>query len=780
LPITADRAILETMKPWKASQASLRQAPGGEAAATSFLSASWWSTILSAALIVLSGVAAYHNSFSKPFVHDDVYAIVQNQSIRQLWPVSPIFSPPSRGETVSGRPLLNLSLAMNYAVGGLDVWGYHAANLAIHIAAALLLFGIVRRTLLMPVLSHRFGSPASWLALASALLWTVHPLHTESVTYIIQRAESLASFFYLLTLYCVIRGAGAGTVPFFSWSAGLWPAQADAGETPALHEQGKKGDCPPRPQIAWYAAAVLACLLGMATKEIVATAPLIVLLYDRMFLAGSFTQAWRRRWGLYLGLAATWGLLGYLVLSTGLMGRQAEIGAPDAWSYACSEPGVLVHYLWLCVWPHPLCFHYGWPVANAPGEVLFGVIPIAIVLAATIWGLIRRKAWGFLGTWFLLILAPTSSILPLSDLAYEHRMYLPLAAVAVLAVAGGYVLWDRLLPRPADRGYGATVVRWAAPMVVLAAVVVALGSTTEVRNRDYRSSVVLWQDTVDKRPHNFFAHNRLGNALASSGRFHEAIAHYHETLRLKPDFARARINLGNALLKIGKTRQAMDQYLQVLQCEPSNAAAHGNLGVVLAAVGRTDEAIAHCREALRLRPEDADAHYNLGLALAKGGRMDEAIEHYHQALRLKPEHAAVHFNLGNALAGLGKTGEAIAHYNQCLQRMPDRRDALNNLAWLLATQETAAGGDSARAVQLAERACEGGAQENAECLDTLAAAYAAAGRFADAILTAQRAERLAESAGQTRLAASIQTRLELYRAARPYREIPGTPRQTTK
>ena len=792
LPICTNPAILERMMPWKTgklfdialagdgfagdtggNQGSVREALGDEAAATTFCGTSKWSIMLSAALIALSAVAAYHTSFAGSFVYDDEAAIVENPTIRQLWPIWPAFSPPCDGRTVSGRPLLNLSLALNYALDGLDAWGYHALNLAIHIAAAWLLFGIVRRTFLTPALRNRFGRAATPLALASAVLWAVHPLQTESVTYIVQRAESLMGFFYLLTLYCVIRGTGAGTVPFF----------AAQNPTLSMAVGGEKGDCPPqRCSWLWYAAAVLACLLGMATKEVMVTAPLVVLLYDRTFVAGSFREAWRRRGRLYLGLAAAWCLLAYLVFSTGLIARQFELGAPDAWTYARTQPGVILRYLRLCFWPSRQCVDYylSWEcnAARTLGEILPGAIVIAALLAATLWGMMKRRVWGYLGAWFLLILMPTSSILPLRDLAYEHRMYLSLAAAAVFVVAGGYALWDRLLPRPAPCSLGATVLRWGAPWLVLTAVLLALGSTTVARNRHYRSPVILWQDTLERFPNDATAHNNLGHALASSGGFQEAVAQYHEALRLKPHDANAHYNLGNALARLGRTDEAIEHFQQALRLKPSRAEPHNNLGLTLAAVGRTAEAIGHYREALRVNPELAEAHNNLGNALAALGNTAEAIGHYEDALRLKPDYVKAHYNLATALVKLGRTDEAIEQYNQCLQRMPDWKEALNDLAWLLATRDAAAGGDPTRAVPLAQRACELDRQDNAQCLDTLAAAYAAAGRFADAILTAQRAGQLAESAGQTRLAASIQARLDLYRAARPYRETPDTQGQT--
>ena len=183
--------------------------------------------------------------------------------------------------------MVNLSLAINYALGGMATWGYHALNLAIHILAGLTLFGVVRRTLLQPSLLTRFGQAALSLALAVAVIWTIHPLQTEAVTYIAQRAESLMGLFYLLTVYCFIRGTES--------------------ETPGI----------------WYKLSVAACLLGMASKEVMISAPLMVLLYDRTFVGGSFRQAWERRRPLYMGLFGTWLLLGYLVVGTHNRNRTA-------------------------------------------------------------------------------------------------------------------------------------------------------------------------------------------------------------------------------------------------------------------------------------------------------------------------------------------------------------------------------------------------------------------------------------------------------------------------
>ena len=180
-------------------------------------------TFLAGGLIVLAAVLAYRDSFSGPFIFDDEHSIQQNPTIGRLWPIWKPLCPPNHGETVTGRPLLNLSFAVNYAVGGLNVRGYHVANLAIHVLAALLLFGILRRTFLLPSNGTFQIATPTGLAFVIALLWAIHPLQTESVTYIVQRAESLVGLFYLLTLYCFIRGATSGRGAF-GMASRCWPA----------------------------------------------------------------------------------------------------------------------------------------------------------------------------------------------------------------------------------------------------------------------------------------------------------------------------------------------------------------------------------------------------------------------------------------------------------------------------------------------------------------------------------------------------------------------------
>lgn len=588
-------------------------------------------------ILLIAGVTSYHNSFTGEFLFDDHLRIIDNPQIRHLWPPWTVMAH-------SSRPLVELSLAVNYALGGFNVWGYHAFNLTIHLLAGLALLGLVRRMLESPKLRARHARAAPWLALAVALLWLLHPLQTESVAYIIQRAETLMGLFLLVTLYCGIRGA----------------------ESAAHHAR-------------WYLAAVTACTLGMASKEVMVVAPLVMLLYDRVFLSGSFRAIFRQRWGLYAGLAATWLVLGVAVLTSRPEDTSGLV--PGAtWRYAITQFGVIVHYLRLAFWPHPQVFDYLWPLADSVSAVVPSALVVLSLLGATIWALVRLAWPGFWGAWFFLILAPTSSVLAIADAAVEHRMYLPLAAVVVLVVLGAHELAGSL-PRRASPGLR----RWLEVSLLVAGVAV-LGHATVRRNEDFQSNLAMWSDVVAKRPLNPRAHTELGLALEKQGRINDAIAHYSEALRLKPDYAVAHNNLGNALSTQGKLEEAIAHYSEALRLKPDYAKAHNNLGNALARQGKLEDAVGRYREALRINPDYADAHNNLGAALARQGALDEAIAHFSEARRINPSSPDVYNNLGGALANQGKLQEAVALYADAIRLDPRNAAAHKNLAAVLAQQ----------------------------------------------------------------------------------------------
>ena len=597
-----------------------------------------WNIILIVGLIVLAALVAYHNCFSVPLLLDDPSSIEENPSIVHLWAIEKVWWPPPHS-FVGGRPVVNLSYAVDYALGGSNVRGYHAFNLAVHVLATLTLYGIVRRTLLRPLLRQQFGAAAEWAALAVALIWMVHPLQTEAVTYISQRCESLMALFYLLTLYAFIRGAE------------------------------------PRGSTAWFTLSMIACYLGMACKEVMITAPVMVLLYDAIFVSGNFRHAWTRHRALYLGLAASWLLLGCLMV--GLHNRGIGYGLGIAWwGYALTECHAVVLYLRLALWPHPLNFDYGGYVPMGLAAAAPYALVLAILATAVLFALRRQPALGFVGAWFLVILAPTSSVVPItgSPLA-EHRMYLPLAAVVVLAVLAAVAIGRRLLT-----GKQRVVCACLAGGFVFG----LFTFLTIQRNRDYRSALSIWQDTMHKCPNNPRARYNLGVLLVQLGRLQEGLDQYDQVLRIKPDYAEVHYNIGAALVQAGRMEEAILHYRQALQIKPDLENAHNNLGISLVQEDRLPEAIQHYEQALRIKPDFAAAHYNLALALMRLGNVREAAGHYEQALRIKPDFAEAHNNLGNALLQAGMPTEAISQYEQAVRIKLDYAEAYNNLGLALA------------------------------------------------------------------------------------------------
>lgn len=605
---------------------------------------------LALALIAAAALVAYHNSFQVPFLLDDDRAIATNASIRHLWPISDVLAPPPFSGT-SGRPLLNLTFALNYALGGDQVLGYHVLNFLLHLLAGGVLFGAVRRLLLSPGLHERFGGHAAWLSTCIAVIWTVHPVQTESVTYVSQRAEVLMGLFYLLTIYGFLR--------------------ATENRASGIRK--------------WYIVSIACCWLGMAAKEVMVTAPCIVFLIDWIFIAGSFSAAWRARWAYYLGLASSW-----LVLVALMQQASRSVGfqqGVSSWVYALTESRAVVHYLLLALWPSPLVFDYGPQFIRNPVAALPYACGLILLITVVLFSFRRWPAAAFLGAWFFIILSPTSSVVPIAlQPMAENRLYLPLAAVT----AGVVMLAYRILGGNA---------RWFAVTLVAAAIV-----GTVLRNDDYRDPITLWRDTLAKQPDNSRAHDNFGNALDGAGRLDEAAQQYQEALQLMSDRegGRTHYNLGVVLYKQGKFDQAIREYEEALKWEPSYAAARTNLAAALAAAGRGAEAQQLQEESLRNNSGDANSHYNLGLTYFGQGRLADAQREYEQALATDPSLLPCRDALGTVLFQQGHAQEAVAQFQQVLQANPNLAVTHNNLgtAWLGLGRLDEAGAEFERALQL--------------------------------------------------------------------------------
>lgn len=512
-------------------------------------------------LLLVPTALAYSNCLSGAFLYDDFPRIVDNGDLEGFW--SSIL--------MSSRPLTQLTFFLNIAVCGLNRVCFHVVNLSIHLAAGVLLYGCVRRA--MVFCGVKETTRATAIGALSALLWLLHPVQTESVTYLVQRSESLMGLFYFLTLYAVMV----------------------AERSPVSHR--------------WETLAVCACALGMAAKPIMVTAPLVAILFDRCFLSGTFAHAVKRRKAFYAALFATWvipvALLAAPNESASTVGFESGVASP--WVYLATQTEVIVHYLRLLVWPSGLCLDYGWPpVAHWSQAALPGAF-IVVLSGSVLYGLVRWRRATFPLAFFLVTLAPTSSLIPIADFAVEHRLYVPSAGIIVLAV----VSCDALVRRWGRGSAGARRALNALGVALACAAAAGLGSATYRRNAMYRSGEGMYRDVLRKRPSNFRAHIALMKYLLKERRYSEAES------------------VGTTLL--GKIAHALEtggvEYAGSATSAPYfYGVVRNELGHTLLLEGRYREAEAELREALRVRSDYRTAQHNLALCLYLQGRRDEAIE----------------------------------------------------------------------------------------------------------------------------------------------------------
>ncbi|HWB12513.1 MAG TPA: tetratricopeptide repeat protein [Pirellulales bacterium] len=538
---------------------------------------------------------------------------------------------------------MNLTLAFNHGRAGTKVEGYHAFNLGTHLVAALVLFGLVRRTAALTwVDSH---APLA-IGFAAALLWLVHPLQTEAVTYVVQRAESLCGLFYLLTLYCLVRGA--------------------TGRRP----------------VAWYVGATLACWLGMATKEVMVTAPVVALLYDRAFLSCSFRQALQNRKWLYVGLAASWLLLAYLVTGTG--GRSGSAGFAHAITpaqYALTQAGAILHYLRLSAWPHPLVFDYGFATASGFREAWPQVATVVALLLLLLYAFYTRPRVGFLGVAFFLVLSPSSSFVPIiTQTIAEHRMYLPLAAITAGTAAFAYA-GLRVLSR-IDAPSAPRYALLPTYLVVVGGVAALFAWQTWRRNGDYRSEASIWADTAAKAPTNPRAWVNLARTNFNSGNRAEALELLDRAVEIAPDYADARYNRGIGRQSLGMLDESLEDFDRAIEQDPGVATYYFYRAMARRARGRLSEALEDYDTVVRLQPGFAAAYCNRASIYVALNDAPRALADYGRAIELDPNLVQAYGNRAAVLAQMGDVRGAIEDCSEAIARAPQQRDLYQKRAAL--------------------------------------------------------------------------------------------------
>jgi Flp pilus assembly protein TadD len=642
---------------------------------------------LAIALIFIAGAAAYANGFSSPFIFDDELAIERNPELHQ-WPdVRRILRSAPPESPLAGRPLVSLTFALNSAVTGTGIRGFRVVNLAIHVACAVLMFGIVRRTVGLT----RLAGSATTIALAGSLLWVVHPLASETVNYLTQRTESTMAFFALATLYASVR---AHSSPRRRW---------------------------------WLAAAGAACALGMACKETMVVVPVLVALYDRVFIFPSLRAAARARAGFYALLAGAWLVLAALMSSAPrTIGSGFSSTHASPWDYLLAQTTMISRYLWLTVWPRDLVLYYGWAEPVTLGAVWPYAILVTTLALATLAALSRAPAVGFLGVWVFITLSPTSSIVPIgSEVGAERRMYLPLAALMVLLVLAARWLWGLTAPRlpPAAVRHGYRVA-----MVALAAAVTASAWRTQARTREYSSALTMARTVYERWPSAGAAH-MLGTELIEAGYPDEGLSYLRQAApRLPP----ARLDLGVQLFKAGRFGEAIEHLRAFIALEPnltSTRSAELLVAQALTIEQRNGEAIDLLRELRRRQPDRGEVIGLLADAYFAQGAHEDAMRAYRDFLTLNPDHPDALANLGVLYAAAGRLDDAIAQFRRAVRIRPDDFQATVNLAQALLDRGRSEDVDEAAGLAASLAA---GAPTEARARSLLGLAFERQGRLADA------------------------------------------------
>ncbi len=576
----------------------------------------WWAALAIAVCI------AYAPALKAPFVFDDVVSIVDNTSIRRLWPPSVPLQPPSGGLAVSGRPVVNYTLAINHAAN--DLFGidqrpgspqaaqaasYRVVNIALHLFCGMLLFGIIARTLRSAALAAQWAGDADTIALIVTALWLLHPIQTEAVDYVVQRTELMVSACWVGALYASIRA---------------WDAR-------------RRGTI-----IAWYTAAVVVCLLGMGSKEVMISAPLMVMLYDRAFRATSWRELLRARGLFYLLLAAT-SIWAIALIAGGPRADSVGFGLGIPWyRYLYSQAWAIGQYLRLVLWPHPLVLDYGRdPITGL--RPIPGLIVLAVFGATTIWAWARAKRWGwlgFLGAWFFMLLAPSSSFVPIrTEIAAERRSYLALAAVFMLLVIGAASLLRRMMAgsdasrrRSALLRHNAT---WAIPAICL-----ILGIVTFRRSSVYADPETLWHEVTIAQPQNARGYINLGTAISDNPqRLSEARSLFRKAIDTDSTLASAWINIAYVDTRQGDLSNAeieLRHAMTITDDRMSQPIAVERYGRVLLGMGETDRAVPYLERAATNHASDENFFW-LGLGYLEQGHPENAVTALRHALLLNPE-----------------------------------------------------------------------------------------------------------------------------------------------
>ena len=622
-------------------------------------------------IITLTSVV-YFNTFQAPFHFDDETAIVGNEALKSLESIN--------GYRFISRYILFLTFHLNYLIGEYNVLGYHVVNLLLHLSVSILVY-------LMAGLTLRCSEPLGYsslrnIPLLSALLFSVHPINTESVTYIVSRSSILATFFYLLSLYLFIRGYIAEGEGYANFKRGLF-----------------------------YLSSIASFVLAIGSKEDTVTLPIILLLYLFFFLyRGKGIVNFLKAYRVYIAIPSVL-LIAYLLYRFYLFGGDMAITMSreilkyiTPWKYFLNELKVIVfYYLRLFLIPVNLNVDPDIPMSNLSIEpaVILAVILISLLLFLSYKLFYKSKLLSFSILWFLITLIPTSSIVPLLDFAAEHRLYLPAVGLSI-----GFADLLNRISRYKN--------------VIITMVLLSLSVMTVKRNIIWNDSIGLWQDSAKKSPNKARVYYNLGIEYAQQKQFRNAIMEFKRSAKILPihlpshlmagkiykeegmykdvvsemnivlkltpekinEHVDAYLELSNAYIKLGDFKKAEESVKEGLKLDPKNVMLYNNMATILAERGLFDEAVNELKTALSFKPDYLKAYYNIGLIYENRGFINGAVSEFEKAINIEPNNPVSYLYLGELYKRNGFLDKAV-HYLSMSIKYDTNKERAKNTEMLL-------------------------------------------------------------------------------------------------
>jgi tetratricopeptide (TPR) repeat protein len=672
------------------------------------------------ALLVVTTLIAYepmrHNGFVN---YDDDRYITQNPEIKAGITWQSLIRAFTQPHYFMWHPLTTITNILDYQLFGLNPLWHHFVSLLFHIANTVLLFWI---------LAYMTGSV--WSSAFIAAVFALHPIQVESVAWAAERKTVLSGLFWLLTMLAYI-----------------WYTK--------------------RPRTGRYIVLFLVYGLCIMTKPTVVTLPLALLLLDywpleRLNLgsrsAGKTVPVGR----LVIEKVPLLVLSAILAVATFIAQRSGGALATlenISLDYRISNMFIsYINYIGKMIWPSRLAVLY--PLLHANLIKSAAVVCTLLFILITVLSIYigrRRKYAAFGWLWYVGTLIPVIGLVQSGGQAMADRyMYIPMLGLLTIAAWG---IKELVGNRPRLK----VIMAVLAGVMLLSAIIL-----TRMQVRLWKNDMTLFEHTLKVTINNSIAENCYGYALVEEGRLNEAVLHLSNALRINPAYTDARNNLGKILLKQGKLNEAIACFNELIKRGKETAEVHYSLALTLGMQRKYDDAIKHLTAVIKLDPKFPDAHNKIGSALLATGKTEEAITYLNEALRINADQVEVYINLGKAYSQLGKYEPAIQNWTKAVELKPNNTDALNNLAWVLATIDEAWVEDANRAIEYAERACELTGYKEPVFMDTLGAAYAAGGRFEDAVRTAQQAIDAAKAGGREDLAGEIDNRIKLYQAGKRY------------